>query len=105
MSEAQQEKPANAWGQPISEERQAQLQGYLDTWVAETDHDERKGRFARVQLTGNGMSWLAEQSELDEFGRASNPIYDASPSRVRRRAWPGCFPSATPASRQAAVQL
>jgi hypothetical protein len=28
-------------GAPISEERQAELQGYLDHWAAETDHGER----------------------------------------------------------------
>jgi hypothetical protein len=28
---------SDAWGDPISEERQAGLQGYLDRWKAETD--------------------------------------------------------------------
>lgn len=33
------------WGDLISEERQAKLQGYLDRWAEETDHGERKGPF------------------------------------------------------------
>ena len=95
---SEQEKSPDAWGQPISEERQRELQSYLGKWAAATDHGERKGPFARVQLTGTNMSWLAEQSELDEFGRASNlhlrrlppragggvaPGRDASPRRPR----------------------
>jgi hypothetical protein len=35
--------PSDAWGQPISPERQAQLQGYLDRWEKETDHSVCKG--------------------------------------------------------------
>ncbi len=49
------------WGDPIGEERQAALQGYLDGWVAETDHGERKGPFSGVPLTGADVSWLAER--------------------------------------------
>jgi hypothetical protein len=33
------------WGDPISEERQAELQDYLDRWAAETDHGKRMGPF------------------------------------------------------------
>jgi uncharacterized protein YjbI with pentapeptide repeats len=64
-------KPPDAYGQPISAERQAELQGYLDRWAAETDHGERKGPFdqgldqygsPRVKLTGADVSWLAERS-------------------------------------------
>jgi uncharacterized protein YjbI with pentapeptide repeats len=60
------------WGDPISEERQGELQGYLDRWAAETDHGERKGPFdsrllsgeekKRHLLTGADVSWLAEHS-------------------------------------------
>ena len=60
MSEAQQEKPTDAWGQPISEERQAELQGYLDRWAA--DHGDREGPFAGVELTGADIYWLYESS-------------------------------------------
>src|ERR1044071_1285219 len=65
------------WGDPISEERQAELQGYLDRWEAETDHGERKGPFDLgasrtgiphgVPLTGADVSWLAE-SGRNAFG-------------------------------------
>jgi hypothetical protein len=62
------------WGDPISEERQAELQGYLDRWAAETDHGQRKGPFDKesgqvwgVPLTGADVSWLAQQGRT-EFG-------------------------------------
>jgi uncharacterized protein YjbI with pentapeptide repeats len=66
MSE-QQTGTGEKWGDPISEERQAELQGYLDRWEVEIDHGERKGPFdtepgkSGVWLTGADVSWLAEQ--------------------------------------------
>lgn len=67
------------WGDPISEERQAELQGYIDRWKAEANHRERKGPFDKlprqeigVVLTGAEMSWLAEQSVPDKFGLVRN---------------------------------
>lgn len=69
MSEAQQEKPADAWGQPISEERQAELQGYLDRWAAaESGHIGTRGPFDGMCLTGADVRWLATQSGRDEPG-------------------------------------
>jgi uncharacterized protein YjbI with pentapeptide repeats len=60
------------WGDPISEKRQAELQGYLDRWSAETDHGERKGPFDKesgqntgVSLTGADVSWLDQQRRTD----------------------------------------
>jgi uncharacterized protein YjbI with pentapeptide repeats len=60
------------WGDPISEERQAELQARLDAWAAETDHGARKGPFdirgrsdderQRLRLTGADAFWLAEKS-------------------------------------------
>jgi uncharacterized protein YjbI with pentapeptide repeats len=56
------------WGDPISEERQAELQGYLDRWEQETDHGERRGPFDKqagehwgMELTGADVFWLAER--------------------------------------------
>ena len=72
MSEVQQDKPANAWGQRISEERQAWLQGYLDRWAAETHHGKRKGPFHGMMLSGADAFWLAEQSGRDEYGMVPN---------------------------------
>lgn len=52
------------WGDHISVERQAELQGYLDRWAAETDHGVRKGPFdagpgnLRMVLTGADVYWL-----------------------------------------------
>jgi hypothetical protein len=67
MSEAQQEKPADAWGQPISEERQAELAAMQAAWDAPgADHGDRKGPFHGVRLTGADTSWLAKRSG---FGR------------------------------------
>jgi uncharacterized protein YjbI with pentapeptide repeats len=85
------------WGDPISEERQTELQGYLDRWAAETDHGERKGPFessaftldpqedvwlqisrlrqgkqTHLSLTGADVSWLAEQSRRDGIAGAPN---------------------------------
>jgi uncharacterized protein YjbI with pentapeptide repeats len=62
------------WGDPISEQRQAELQGYLDRWEAETDHGERKGPFdsfgkLTVRLTGADITWLAEQANTHDMSR------------------------------------
>ena len=61
------ETPSDAWGQPISEERQAELQRYID---------RRKGRHNSTQerptLTGADVFWLAERSERDAAGRVPN---------------------------------
>jgi hypothetical protein len=69
---AQAETMGDRWGDPISAERQAELQGYLDDWVAETDHGERKGPFdprsmrtLRIVLTGADVFWLAQQVRTD----------------------------------------
>jgi hypothetical protein len=71
-------KPPDAYGQPISAERQAELQGYLNRWAEETDHGERKGPFDNgpgkegVRLTGADVVWLAEQVRDDEIGFVSD---------------------------------
>ncbi|MGO8950540.1 MAG: hypothetical protein ACLQUY_23360 [Ktedonobacterales bacterium] len=44
------------WGDPISQERQAKLQAYLDRWQAEADHGLRAGPFTYVRLTGADVS-------------------------------------------------
>ena len=60
---------APKWGDRISPDRQAELQGYLDRWKAETDHGDRMGPFAQVQLTGADVFWLAKRSRRDKKGR------------------------------------
>jgi hypothetical protein len=40
------------WGDPISAERQRELQGYLDRWAQEQDHGERKGAFDITERRG-----------------------------------------------------
>jgi hypothetical protein len=67
------------WGDQIKEDRQRELQLYLDRWEAETDHRGRRGPFDKqpgepmgVPLTGADVFWLAEQSERDEQGLLSN---------------------------------
>jgi hypothetical protein len=60
------------WGDPITPERQAELQAILDAWAAETDHGDRKGPFdltgvaysASRHLTGAAIGWLAQRSGL-----------------------------------------
>jgi pentapeptide repeat protein len=81
MSE-QHTEVSKKWGDPISAERQAELQGYLDRWAAETDHGERIGPFDGGQhewfealgpeLTGAEIFWLAKQSGPDELDRVPN---------------------------------
>jgi pentapeptide repeat protein len=57
------------WGQPVSAERQAELQSALDAWnTPNTDHSKRKGPFDGVPLTGADVFWLAVTSRHDEFG-------------------------------------
>ena len=68
----QPEEQAPKWGDPISPERQAELQGYLDWWQAENDHGKRRGPFDRVKLTGADANWLADQSEHDEHKAVPN---------------------------------
>jgi uncharacterized protein YjbI with pentapeptide repeats len=47
------------WGDPISQERQRELQSYIDRWDAETDHGERQGPFHGVKLSGADVFCLA----------------------------------------------
>jgi uncharacterized protein YjbI with pentapeptide repeats len=76
MSDAQPQTPPDAYGQPISAERQAELQGYLDRW--ETEHGERRGPFdgghgkEGVRLSGADVSWLAEHSGRDTYIKVPN---------------------------------
>jgi Pentapeptide repeats (8 copies) len=81
QGQAQPEKQA-VYGLPISDQRRAQLQGYLDRWEQGTEHGERRGPFDKqiikagelfgVNLSGADVSWLAEQSGRDEYGRVPN---------------------------------
>src|SRR5579875_1473952 len=47
------------WGDPIDEARKQALWARLHAWWEEIDHDERKGPFAGVRLTGAEVFWLA----------------------------------------------
>jgi hypothetical protein len=56
------------WGDPISDKREAELQGILNAWKApRADHGDKKGPFAGaggpsgVPLTGADVFWLAER--------------------------------------------
>lgn len=74
------------WGDPISPERQAELQRRLDAWAAEQDHGEHKGPFhitladtladlsssLRMGLTGADVYWLAAQMRRVESLAASD---------------------------------
>ncbi len=67
------EPPEPKWGDPISEERQAELKARLDAWDAlGADHGDKKGPFYQVWLSGADASWLVERSGRDEFGRVPN---------------------------------
>jgi Pentapeptide repeats (8 copies) len=59
---------ADAYGQPLSPQREQELQDLLDAWNApDADHGERRGPFDGVPLTGAEVSWLAERVRND-FG-------------------------------------
>lgn len=72
QAEAEAETTGDRWGDPISEERQAELQGYLDRWQTGNDHGARTGPFdraglsdeeqERIKLTGADVFWLAERT-------------------------------------------
>jgi hypothetical protein len=73
MGEAQQEKPADAWGQPISEGRQAELTELREVWDAPgADRGVRKRPFDGMVLSGADVSWLADQSGRE--AQSLNPI-------------------------------
>jgi len=65
------------YGDPIGEERQAELQGTLDAWDAETDHGERTGPFAGVELTGADVYWLVERVRRLGLLGVVGPVPDA----------------------------
>jgi uncharacterized protein YjbI with pentapeptide repeats len=52
----------DAWGDDISEERQAELAARLQAWEQEADHGERKEPFDEETLTGADVLWLAARS-------------------------------------------
>src|SRR5258707_13957794 len=59
------------WSDLISAERQAELQGVLDTWdTSRADHGVRIGPFDGISLTGADVFWLAERVRNDEFSRS-----------------------------------
>jgi hypothetical protein len=66
------------WGDPISADRQAELQGHLDRWEAGADEDERGGPFGgrpramAMRLTGAGVYWLAahRRPTLDDLAHS-----------------------------------
>jgi hypothetical protein len=58
----------------ISEERQAELRGYLGQWAAETDYGERLGPRVGMKLSDADVSWLA-----DRFGRESRGMAKQRP--------------------------
>jgi len=69
----------NKWGDQISAERKAELQGYLDRWKTETMGSRiLQGPFSapgrgigeerQIRLTGADAFWLAEQSGRDRDG-------------------------------------
>jgi hypothetical protein len=58
------EQPAPKWGDPISEERQAELLGRL----TDMDHIARPEPFALMKLTGADVCWLAARSGPNPLG-------------------------------------
>ena len=68
------EPPAPNWGDPISAECQAELQGMLDAWDAPgADHGDKKGPFAGVSLTGTPRAALNRGAGMAPAHVASYP--------------------------------
>jgi hypothetical protein len=66
------EKPANAWGQSIGAERQAQLAELVKRqreWLATPETQRGFSAFKGVPLTGADVFWLAQHSRRDNTGR------------------------------------
>jgi uncharacterized protein YjbI with pentapeptide repeats len=62
-------RAAGSWGESIGEQRQAELQALQQSW--EQDHDDRRGPFAGVQLTGADVFWLAARTLAGPKGNLS----------------------------------
>jgi hypothetical protein len=92
------ESPAPKWGDPISAQLQAELQGILDAWNAPgADHGYRKGPFYTVPLTGADVYWLAERERQPSMVAClRDPLLDLHLETfyVNTR---GCFPRKCPA--------
>lgn len=68
-------QPGDAWGDPISAERQAELRTLAErqqAWVAQPEATRGDSAFEGVRLTGADVYWLAEASGRDEFGGLPN---------------------------------
>lgn len=59
----------NAWGDPIGEARQHELEQILRTWEKGQDRPERRGPFVGMRLTGADVFWTAARVS-SEFWRA-----------------------------------
>ncbi len=62
---AQTEQPGDKWGDPISEQRQAELKWLAERqreWVGQPEATRGDSVFKGVQLTGADVLWLAEDS-------------------------------------------
>jgi uncharacterized protein YjbI with pentapeptide repeats len=63
------------WGDPISEERQAELRALFERqkeWVARSEAERGDSPFQDVQLRGADVCWLAEQSGQVVYGIVPN---------------------------------
>ncbi|HEX8995193.1 MAG TPA: pentapeptide repeat-containing protein [Ktedonobacterales bacterium] len=75
MADDSEQVGGNAWGDSISEARQAELRELFErqkAWVAQPDATRGDSVFKGVQLTGADVYWLAEASGRDEFGGLPN---------------------------------
>jgi hypothetical protein len=68
-------KLGDAWGDAISEERQAELQALSDKqreWAAQPETTRGESVFTKVALSGADVFWLADQSGRDAVGQVPN---------------------------------
>ncbi|HEY7832597.1 MAG TPA: pentapeptide repeat-containing protein [Ktedonobacterales bacterium] len=67
--------PNDAYGQPISAERQAELRVLFERqheWAAQPEAERGRSIFQYVRLSGADISWLAEQSGRDQHNDVPN---------------------------------
>src|SRR5260221_8624838 len=80
-------QPKNAWGDPISDERQRELREMLAAWDAPgADHGERKGPFDNVKLNGADVFWLVAhigQEHLGTEDTAEDELRQVTDERLR----------------------
>ncbi|HEV7126740.1 MAG TPA: hypothetical protein VGN32_04775 [Ktedonobacterales bacterium] len=74
------------WGDPISDERQAELRALADQqreWAARPEAERGDSAFKHVELTGADAFWLAERACHDHIFRTVPDLHRRGPSLAK----------------------